>query len=732
MNDMNKEKVLFEYIKNHQYDKLINAIKSDIKYDLNEVDESGVHLIQYAILFRQRDIVALLISKNCKLDILDSDGRSIFFVPIKFGYNEIVSLLINFSNVVVGVPLLEMLDSYSNIPLHYAIMFNRYNTIKEMLQIKSNINFKDINGNTALHLLTKISKEDSTEIINMMIERNIGLNHVNKMGENALHIAVETNNSEIAKLLLKNGININTETINDHLTPLLIATIHGNIAMCKILLEYNPNINSQDIYGNTVLNHAILNKSKQLIELFYDKVDVNLTNISGNVTINLFFENDFSIDKISDYKFEEILYKSKLNIQNNVGRTTWHYLVEKNIWEMYELIIINKKNKIFIQDIDGITPYDIIINNYQEKKEKFIELIGLSFFNYIVKNIDEVYNINMICIDKIKQIKDISKISLSDKKSCLDEIKRLIVEKNISVPEKKKSYCLNNMSFENIKFSSYTGISLDIIMGLIYIQTKFNTIKTSLSSDFIENPILESYYKSNGIQKGEFSDFLNFEIIWSFQKLFMPTTLKQIIIDFKSDPQKKFLVIPIGIELSNGAHANILLYDKETNQMERFEPYGMDFPPGFNYNPSILDNNLKNLFINYFENYNQIEFKYFSPLNYQTKIGLQLLDTIEYNKEKNIGDPGGFCAAWSLWYIEMRISNQNVKRDELIHKLINYIRLKRLTFRSVIRSFTKNITDIRDNYLAKAGIDINQWLNDNFTEVEWNKLIELIKKQNFN
>jgi hypothetical protein len=216
--------------------------------------------------------------------------------------------------------------------------------------------------------------------------------------------------------------------------------------------------------------------------------------------------------------------------------------------------------------------------------------------------------------------------------------------------------------------------------------------------------------------------------VWSFQKIFIPTTLKQIINNFKADPIKKYLVLPVGIELSNGAHANILFYNKQTNEMERFEPYGMDFPPGFNYNPLNLDTNLKNLFTNYFENNNQIEFKFYSPSSYQTKIGLQLLDTIEYNKEKNIGDPGGFCAAWSLWYVEMRISNQNVLRNELIYKLINYIRLKRVTFRSVIRSFTKNITDIRDNYLTQANIDINQWLNDNFTEKEWNILVDSIKK----
>jgi ankyrin repeat protein len=742
---MSKEKNLFELIKNHQYDKLIHLIKSDDKLELNDVDESGTYLIQYAILFRQRDIVALLISKNCKLDILDSEGRSIFYVPIKFGYYEIVGLLINFSNVVVGIPLLEMQDSHLNIPLHYAIMFNRTNIIRDMLQIKSNINYKDKDGNTGLHLIIRTIKSENYDIINLMIEKNMGINHINLNGENALHVAVDIGNIEIANLLLGKKINIDAETINDHLTPLLVASIHGNIPMCELLLKYNPNINCQDIYGNSVINHAIMNKSKQLIDLFHDKIDLNLTNISGNVSINLFFENDIPLDKLSDYKFDYMLAKTKLNIQNNVGKTTWHYLVENDIWENYYEILKTRKNRIFIQDFDGISPYNIIEKKFPNKMSKFIELIANGFLNYVLKHNDDDYKIDIDCIKKLRdltsdkttnQSSDKSTNQSSDKSTdkakCIEIIKKYIVEKHISFPEKKKSYCVNELTYENIKFSSYTGISLDIIMGLIYIKSKFKSLSTSLTSEFLENSKLENYYRLNGIQKGRFSDFLNYEIVWSFQKLFVPTTLKEIINKFKIDPTKKYLIFPVGIELTNGAHANILLYDKEKNEMERFEPYGMDFPPGFNYNPVILDTNLKNLFSNYFEDSGtsdiQNPFKYFGPTDYQSKIGLQLLDTIEYSKQKNIGDPGGFCAAWSLWYVEMRIGNSNVKRNDLIHKLINYIRLKKLSFRSVIRGFTKNITDIRDDLLSKANMDINQWLNDNYTEENWMKLIELIKK----
>ena len=199
----------------------------------------------------------------------------------------------------------------------------------------------------------------------------------------------------------------------------------------------------------------------------------------------------------------------------------------------------------------------------------------------------------------------------------------------------------------------------------------------------------------------------------------------------------RYFIIPIGIELSNGAHANILIYDKTMKTIERYEPYGKDWPPGFNYNPNKLDHNLENLFKNLLENINinitdttdtteTTEFKYYPPSVYEQKIGLQTIDINEYNRSKNIGDPGGFCAGWSLWYVEMKIINSNITIFELIPKLIHNIRIKRIYFRTIIRSYTKNITDIRDKLLAKVNLNINKWFNDDYTEDEWNKLINII------
>jgi len=732
---MSKEKILFDLLKTHEYNNLINLIKVNDKLDLNQPDETNTYLIQYAILFRQKDLVALLISKNCKLDILDNEGRNIFYIPIKFGYNDIVDLLIKFSTTVIGIPLLEMQDTKKNIPLHYAIFFNKFDIIENILKSKSNINFKDEDGNTALHLIVKNIKQEYIYLIDMMIENKLGINHVNKLGQNALHIAVENNKKEVCVKLLKYKINIDTETINNHLTSLLVATIQDNYDICELLLKFNPNIDCQDALGNNVLNHAIINKSKKLVNLFYNKVDVNLINIDGNTSANLFFIEKYAVNKLNEYKFDEILVKTKINIQNNTGKTLWHYLIENDIWEQYSDILKEKRNKIFIQDNNGITPYSMIEKNYKNKINIFIDIIATSFYNYVINNPSIEFVVNVDCIKQSKSNKD--------KENCISEIKDLIIKKNISYPEDKKSQQLNDFLYDNIKFSSYTGISLDVLMGLIYICKKFNTVQTTLTKNFMKNQILEDYYSANGIQKGLYDDFLNFELIWSYQKLFFPTTLKTTIHDFLKNNNKRFLIIPIGIELTVGAHANILLYDKINNEMERFEPYGKDFPPGFNYNPSGLDNNLKNYFKNYFDIDNNLlitreldgsnntngkkPFKYITPFEYELKIGFQTLDTLEYSKEKYIGDPGGFCEVWSLWYVEMRLTNLNIERKDIIYKLINYIRSKQISFRSIIRGFTKNITDIRDEYLLKVGLDINKWLNENYTKEQWENLINLIK-----
>ena len=121
--------------------------------------------------------------------------------------------------------------------------------------------------------------------------------------------------------------------------------------------------------------------------------------------------------------------------------------------------------------------------------------------------------------------------------------------------------------------------------------------------------------------------------------------------------------------------------------------------------------------------------KYFKPIDFIPKIGLQLLDSNENPRNKNIGDPGGFCSVWSIWYTEMRINNIDIPRDKLIFEIIQQIKLYNYSFRNIIRSYSLNITKIRDNILSLANLDINNILNDTFTFQQINIINNTIKEK---
>ena len=127
----------------------------------------------------------------------------------------------------------------------------------------------------------------------------------------------------------------------------------------------------------------------------------------------------------------------------------------------------------------------------------------------------------------------------------------------------------------------------------------------------------------------------------------------------------------MGIELREGSHANYLIYDDKLKEIERFEPHGKDHPYKFNYNPSLLDSILTSRMKHNFN------IKYIKPDQYLPKIGFQVYDSAEIDCRK-IGDPKGFCALWSIWYTDMRLSYPDIPRDILVNKITNTIKIKNI------------------------------------------------------
>lgn len=697
---------LFDLVKNQKFNKLIKIIKKQKDIDYNLRDEMGNYLIQYLVMFNQVELTELLIQKGAKIDFIDNDGRTIMYLPIKYGYDKMLEILLK-SDKEVSMILVNLRDYHNYTPIFYAVMFGNINALNILDKYHVDYNLTDNKGYTVFH--TSVKMRNIQMVKKLIIKSDI--NKANKIGETPLHTACNNEDIEIVKLLIEKNVDVNRTDYIKNLTPLIYICILGNNELVKLLKEKNLEYNIQDYNGNTALHYAAMGNYSEIINELYNKSKLDLTNIDGKTITHIILErNNFENDNLIKLNFDKILKQSKMNIQDNEGITILHYLAKYNIWEEYVDILKIKKNNIFIKDSENKSPLDYVTN-----KDKFIDIIAKSYLYNLRKNNkqwkEEWENLckNKLSFNELKK-KDkelAKKVKNKSDDVCLDLIKYYIIHKNISLPLKINYDCIYISKDIVVDVATFTGTTLDIIFGLIYLQQKYNNICTTLTKNIIKNPELDKYYNSLGIVKSYKVEYLNFEIIWVYQKIFYPTTLENII----ETKLKKcdYLIIPLGIEMSKGSHGNILIYDKNINEIERFEPNGSSYPYGFNYNPSLLDKILEKKFTNLIKGV-----KYVKPNEYLPKVGFQLIESQEDYKKTKIGDPGGFCATWSLWYADMRIKFSKYDRKKIVNKLIKKIRLSDQSFKELIRNYSRHITDIRDKYLKKINIDINDWLNDNY------------------
>jgi hypothetical protein len=96
------------------------------------------------------------------------------------------------------------------------------------------------------------------------------------------------------------------------------------------------------------------------------------------------------------------------------------------------------------------------------------------------------------------------------------------------------------------------------------------------------------------------------------------------------------------------------------------------------------------------------------------------------NKKKKIGDPSGFCALWSIWYVDMRLTYKDLDRKDLVKLLLKSIRNQNVSYKNMIRNYSKNIIEIRDKVLQKSNMDINDWLNDEYDDEQINSFVKIL------
>ena len=538
-------------------------------------------------------------------------------------------------------------------------------------------------------------------------------------------------------LLVNSGININIQDFDTEMTALMyITTLNNNQIATFLLQKSDPNI--QDFMGNTFIHYTIMEDNQELLNIIMENkikiiTNLNIHNIQGKLPIHLILEKN--IIDFPDNILEFFIINSNLNIQDSTGNTPFLYITQNLLWKKFKNILNKKKLNIFIRNKNNYSPLDFVENS---DKPDFLDLLITSYL-YILRNNNFIWanKWENLCSKDIKiswtpaELKILNKYTKNKnlENICYDLIKKkltgLIKKKSFQSCEPSYPVKLNKpcIKFEDqpVEYCSFIGITMDILFGLIYLLSKFEFACSTLTTNFIINKDLCNYYKNIGIITSTRCEFLNFEIVWIYKKLFLSENFADNFKNCLDNSKIRFIIIPLGIELKEGSHANYLIFDKKINQMERFEPYGSHSPYKFNYNQELLDSVLAFRFSEIFK-----DIKYIPPTQYLPKISFQYFEAME-SKTQKIGDPSGFCAIWSIWYTDQRLTYPDINRASLVKKLLKEIKIRNFPFKNIVRNYSANITNIRDKIFEKIKITINDWINDQYSESQYLQIISEIK-----
>ncbi|XP_076282442.1 rabankyrin-5 [Lasioglossum baleicum] len=224
---------------------------SGLPQAVNALDNKGEMPLEVALKTRQPSLARTLVGHGADLSAKDSRGFSLLQAAIFKGDSYSAEFII------------EQLENSGNIQ-------QLREPVKIIKSTRDINNPEELEGCTALHLVTKHSSEDMTAVGSRLLRAGIDPNLQNQKGWTALHSCVWEGNTPLFDILLEcQSINVD-RTTNDNDTPLCLAMKAEPFceSFAKKLLDKGATPNP--VYRDTedTLLHILIRESKEEAALF--------------------------------------------------------------------------------------------------------------------------------------------------------------------------------------------------------------------------------------------------------------------------------------------------------------------------------------------------------------------------------------------------------------------------------------------------------------------------------
>lgn len=272
--------------------------------------------LRFFLIFR-------ILSNRINIIVIQSIFNQFSILNIIYTVNLII---ININKFVIKMETEKMLN----------LLSKDFNDIQLLIQDDENlIREKDRNDRTILHWAALQGKERLVEYILENFKKLIEIDQRDDVQATPLILATLGGNLNIVKMLLNNGADINARNWNGH-SSLQYACSKGWHTIVEYLLENNADINIRDKYGDTCLHRTVVLGRLEILQLLLNhtkNLNVNCQNIVGNTPLFVACE-----DEQSSCALLLIEHGADVNIENkekltalNVSKTELRNAIKKKL-----------------------------------------------------------------------------------------------------------------------------------------------------------------------------------------------------------------------------------------------------------------------------------------------------------------------------------------------------------------------------------------------------------------
>lgn len=291
--------------------------------------------------------------------------------------DKVLRLLLETNEAEVNV---NSRDRDGRAPLHY-LALNPSCPVTHLIDMSSmlmdrgaDVNLKDNNGDTALHLLVREQndeaetvREDGVDLkittdscswhgktswglerfISDLVARGADVNCKNGYGNSPLHLAARAGSKRNLKILLKKGADVNSRN-NNGWTPLhFLAKSTEAVDQVEYLVVQGADVNAKDNMLVTPLGFAVSSKNYKVSQLLLDSgADVDAKDHKGQTYLHI-----LAVEKTNPSKLivELVDRGADVNARDALGNTPLHLAIMAYNRETFELFLnlgadVNAKN----------------------------------------------------------------------------------------------------------------------------------------------------------------------------------------------------------------------------------------------------------------------------------------------------------------------------------------------------------------------------------------------------